>query len=145
MAPTVPEESVVRRVGLALSVVLAVVGLWLWSRRRRGTAAIAEGAAANTTAVAIAVPVVTRTESRSRMVVPVAGTPPTPADISAPTTGPDEPAVLPQAVKVKTSSGLYHTPSSPSWARMHADAWFESEAAAEAAGFRRWDWRRGRS
>jgi hypothetical protein len=25
---------------------------------------------------------------------------------------------------------------------MHADAWFESEDAAAAAGFKRWDWRR---
>ena len=47
-----------------------------------------------------------------------------------------------RAIKAKESSGLYHTPASPSWERMHADAWFESEADAEAAGFKRWDWRR---
>jgi hypothetical protein len=49
------------------------------------------------------------------------------------------------AIKAKESSGLYHTPSSPAWSRMHADAWFETEEAAEAAGFKRWDWRRDRS
>ncbi len=45
-------------------------------------------------------------------------------------------------VKGNAESRLYHTPSSPSWKRLHAEVWFESEAAAEAAGFRRWDWRR---
>src|SRR5262245_53537818 len=48
-------------------------------------------------------------------------------------------------IKAKDESHLYHTPSSPSWERMRADAWFESEEAAEAAGFKRWDWRRSRA
>lgn len=46
------------------------------------------------------------------------------------------------SVKGNADSGLYHTPASPSWKRMKAEAWFESEGAAEAAGFTRWDWRR---
>lgn len=45
-------------------------------------------------------------------------------------------------VKGNADSGLYHTPSSPSWKRMRAEVWFESDAAAEAAGFKPWDWRR---
>ena len=45
-------------------------------------------------------------------------------------------------VKGNADSGLYHTPSSPSWKRMRAEVWFESESAAEAAGFKPWDWRR---
>jgi hypothetical protein len=45
-------------------------------------------------------------------------------------------------VKGNADSGLYHLPASPSWKRMHAGVWFETEEAAEAAGFKRWDWRR---
>jgi len=56
--------------------------------------------------------------------------------------GPDGSGPDGWTIKGNADSGLYHTPSSPSWRRMHAEAWFESEEAAEAAGFRRWDWRR---
>jgi methylphosphotriester-DNA--protein-cysteine methyltransferase len=56
--------------------------------------------------------------------------------------GPDGSGPEGWEVKGNADSGLYHTPSSPSWKRMRAEAWFESEEAAEAAGFRRWDWRR---
>lgn len=45
-------------------------------------------------------------------------------------------------IKGNADSGLYHLPSSPSWKRMRAEVWFESEKAAEAAGFKPWDWRR---
>jgi uncharacterized membrane protein ArfC len=45
-------------------------------------------------------------------------------------------------IKGNADSGLYHGPSSPSYTRMRAEAWFETEEAAEAAGFTRWDWRR---
>lgn len=45
-------------------------------------------------------------------------------------------------IKGNAESGLYHTPASPSWKRMRAQIWFETEEAAEAAGFKRWDWRR---
>ena len=59
--------------------------------------------------------------------------------------GPDGAGPPGWVIKAKDESRLYHTPSSPSWERMHADAWFESEEAAEGAGFRRWDWRRSRT
>jgi hypothetical protein len=48
-------------------------------------------------------------------------------------------------IKGNVDSGLYHLPASPSWKRMHAEVWFGSEEAAEAAGFKRWDWRRSAS
>ncbi len=56
--------------------------------------------------------------------------------------GPDGTGPSGWVIKAKDESHLYHTPASPSWERMHADAWFESEEAAAAAGFKRWDWRR---
>ena len=59
--------------------------------------------------------------------------------------GPDGTGPSGWVIKAKDESHLYHTPASPSWERMHADAWFESEEAAEAAGFKRWDWRRSRA
>jgi hypothetical protein len=34
---------------------------------------------------------------------------------------------------------LFHTTKSPYYKRTKAEAWFETEAAAEAAGFTRWD------
>lgn len=45
-------------------------------------------------------------------------------------------------IKGNADSGLYHTLTSPAWKRLRAEVWFESEAAAEAAGFKPWDWRR---
>jgi hypothetical protein len=48
-------------------------------------------------------------------------------------------------IKGNADSGLYHLPASPSWKRMHAEVGFETEEAAEAAGFKRWDWRRSAS
>jgi hypothetical protein len=84
-------------------------------------------------------------EARSPVQVPVA----VGAVGSEPSAGPAEAgagAAAPPGltIKAKQSSGLYHTPSSPAWSRMHADAWFETEEAAEAAGYKRWDWRRDR-
>ena len=40
-------------------------------------------------------------------------------------------------VKAKTRSMIYHTPSSPAYARTVADTWFTTEDAAVAAGFRK--------
>ena len=42
-------------------------------------------------------------------------------------------------IKGNADSGLYHSPKSPSYKRTKAEAWFETEADAEAAGFLRWD------
>jgi cytoskeletal protein RodZ len=42
-------------------------------------------------------------------------------------------------IKGNADSGLYHSPKSPSYKRTKAEAWFFSEAEAEAAGFTRWD------
>jgi large subunit ribosomal protein L22 len=42
-------------------------------------------------------------------------------------------------VKGNADSMLFHTTDSPYYGRTKAEAWFESEAAAEAAGFARWD------
>lgn len=36
---------------------------------------------------------------------------------------------------------LYHTEDSPYYGRTVADVWFDSESAARAAGFTRWDQR----
>jgi uncharacterized membrane protein ArfC len=47
-------------------------------------------------------------------------------------------------IKGNADSGLYHTPSSPAYKRTRAEAWFESEEAAQAAGFARWDWKQRR-
>jgi hypothetical protein len=147
---------------LALAVIalkVAVIGAWLWLRRREvaGTEDLPPPQAT------VAVPVVVAART-SPTVVPVSAhepTPPVAAVRSGPRSlgpsdvdaahpfGPASATPDPQGagpsgwtIKAKDGSRLYHTPSSPSWARMHADAWFESEDAAEAAGFRRWDWRR---
>lgn len=42
-------------------------------------------------------------------------------------------------IKGNAGSGLYHTVKSPYYKRTKAEAWFETEADAEAAGFVRWD------
>lgn len=59
--------------------------------------------------------------------------------------GPDGSGPEGWSVKGNADSGLYHTPSSPSWKRMRAGVWFDSEEAAQAAGFERWDRRRSAS
>lgn len=61
------------------------------------------------------------------------------------TSGPDGSGPSGWTIKAKASSRLYHLPESLSWERMHADVWFESEEAAKAAGFKRWDWRRNQA
>ena len=43
------------------------------------------------------------------------------------------------AIKGNAQSMLYHTTDSPSYEACKAEAWFETEEAAQAAGFRRWD------
>lgn len=48
------------------------------------------------------------------------------------------------AVKAKTSSGIYHTESSPSFKRTRADVWFRTPEDAERAGFKRSGADRGR-
>jgi hypothetical protein len=40
-------------------------------------------------------------------------------------------------VKAKTTSGIYHTETSPSFKRTRADVWFRSAEDAERAGFKR--------
>lgn len=42
-------------------------------------------------------------------------------------------------IKGNADSMLYHTVDSPYYGRTKAEAWFREEAAAERAGFRRWD------
>ena len=43
------------------------------------------------------------------------------------------------SIKGNAGSMLFHTTQSPYFKRTKAEAWFETEAAAEAAGFTRWD------
>lgn len=45
-------------------------------------------------------------------------------------------------VKGNTDSMLYHTTESPYYGRTKAEAWFQTEDHARAAGFARWDSRR---
>lgn len=45
-------------------------------------------------------------------------------------------------VKGNENSMLFHTPESPSYARMKAEVWFRDEESAAAAGFKHWDRRR---
>jgi type VI protein secretion system component VasK len=47
----------------------------------------------------------------------------------------DEPPVR-ERIKGKRSSGIYHVPGSPAYARTNADVWFDTEDEAVAAGFR---------
>ncbi len=141
-----------RRVGIALLMLialswvlagcLAALSARAWLRRRES----AKHVPARSASATVAVPVVTPAEPRAPVPVPVAAG----AVGSEPTAGPtasgaDAAAPTGFAIKAKESSGLYHTPSSPAWSRMHADVWFEDEEAAQAAGYKRWDWRRDRS
>lgn len=40
-------------------------------------------------------------------------------------------------IKGNQTSMIYHTHDSPAYERTHADVWFDTEPAAEAAGFRK--------
>ena len=99
----------------------------------------------------VVVSVETSAEAQRPVVVPVAaataqaGAGGAPFGPGSAVSGPDGTGPAGWVIKAKDESHLYHTPASPSWERMHADAWFESEEAAEAAGFKRWDWRRSRA
>jgi hypothetical protein len=42
-------------------------------------------------------------------------------------------------VKGNEATMLYHTDASPFFGRTRADVWFDTEEAADAAGFTRWD------
>lgn len=44
-------------------------------------------------------------------------------------------------IKGDADSMLFHTPESPYYGRIKPEAWFDSESAARAAGFTRWDQR----
>lgn len=44
-------------------------------------------------------------------------------------------------IKGNVNSGLYHGEESRGYADTKAEVWFSSEEAAEAAGFKAWDWR----
>ena len=50
-----------------------------------------------------------------------------------------EPEPAPPTVKGNAATMLFHTPESPYYGRVRADVWFESEEAARAAGYGRWD------
>jgi hypothetical protein len=140
-------------VALAIALALEAIGALIWLRRRQQ--AQLQAVPARTTQDGTVVVPVVAPRSRAAVQVPVA--------VAVAAGGPTEadPAIAPEAsdagpaapgpdgrgpdgwtIKAKEGSGLYHTPASPSWERMHADAWFATPEAAEAAGFRRWDWRR---
>lgn len=145
---------------VGVAVVLACVGIWGWLRWRRPSGPGHGGTRAGA-AEPVAIPI--DPGQRPAVAVPVAagvaasrdpGPAPAPARIvrledPAHPFGPGSAA--PRAdgsgptgwsIKGNADSGLYHTTSSPSWRRLRAEAWFETVEAAEAAGFRRWDWRR---
>lgn len=128
---------------LGIALVLAISARVVLRRREA-----AEQAPATPTPASVALPVATPAGSRAPIPVPVAigadGSQASAAEAPASSGSDDSPPVA-LTIKAKRSSRLYHTPSSPAWSRMHADAWFETEEAAEAAGFKRWDWRRDRS
>jgi len=42
-------------------------------------------------------------------------------------------------IKGNEATMLFHTTESPYYARVRADSWFETEEAARAAGYSRWD------
>jgi hypothetical protein len=42
-------------------------------------------------------------------------------------------------IKGNEATMLFHTTESPYYGRVRADAWFESEDEARAAGYSRWD------
>jgi uncharacterized membrane protein ArfC len=45
-------------------------------------------------------------------------------------------------IKGKSGSMLFHSEESPYYRRAKAEAWFRTEEAAVAAGFRPWNWRK---
>jgi hypothetical protein len=118
-----------RRAGLTSSLirigVLALIaggGWWFWKQRRRPAA-----------------------EAPTFPTIPAA--PAVPTEPSEPEPQPsdgdeskhvDEPATI----KGNASSMLYHTPASPSYKRLKAEVWFQTEEEARAAGYRRWDHKR---
>jgi hypothetical protein len=151
-------------VALAIALALEAIGALMWLRRRQQ--AQLQAVPARTTQDGTVVVPVVAPGSRAAVQVPVAvavaAGRPTEADpaiaseadpaiatvasdAGPATPGPDGSGPDGWTIKAKEGSGLYHTPSSPSWERMHADAWFATAEAAEAAGFRRWDWRRNGS
>jgi len=74
--------------------------------------------------------------SRRRRVEPVPET--------QPETQPEEPVEEPvvaaaPVIKGNEATMLFHTTESPYYARVRADSWFETEEAARAAGYSRWD------
>ena len=142
-----------RLVMLGIALALAAVAVWAILRRREDPWTDDDTDAESPQ---VAVPVV-RTRDADPVVVPVAtDAQAVPVPVAAASTSAGEPPFGPGSaapdpdgggpsgwtIKAKDGSRLYHTAASPSWERMHADAWFESEEAAEAAGFKRWDWRR---
>ncbi len=56
--------------------------------------------------------------------------------------GPDGSGPDGWTIKGNAGSGLYHALASPYFTRTKAEVWFETEEAAAAAGFARWDSRR---
>jgi uncharacterized membrane protein ArfC len=128
---------------LGIVAALAGIAVWSWLRRRELDA----GAGPAHSRDPIAVPVEPRAPEPPEPVV-AAASPDAPGDADSPF-GPGSARSFPDGsgpagwtIKGNADSGLYHTQSSPSWGRMHAEVWFETEDAAIAAGFKRWDWRR---
>jgi hypothetical protein len=86
---------------------------------------------------------------RRRTSAPVVTAPP-----ASPGTVPPQPAMSAPASdngddsrtgKIKGNAGsmLYHTVDSPNYKRTKAETWFDTEEEAQAAGFQRWDHKRG--
>jgi hypothetical protein len=129
---------------------MVVVAAVIWSRWRHRGDAWEEELGEDREPVAVPVAVPRASEPVAVAVSASAAVPSAARDGSAfgpgsALPGPDGSGPAGWTIKAKDGSRLYHTAASPSWERMHADAWFESEAAAEAAGFKRWDWRRTRA
>ncbi len=81
-------------------------------------------------------------KSKASVPAPVAALPaPPPGKYGAGSADPEADGSGPEGWEVKGNedSMLFHTPASPSYKRTKAEVWFETEAAAEAAGFTRWD------
>ena len=70
---------------------------------------------------------------------PVTGVDPSEYGAGSALPGPDGSGPRGWAVKGNADSMLYYTAEAPVFARAAADVWFESEDAASAAGFTRWD------
>lgn len=154
---------------MALSAILGGVATWFWSVRKvhrkvpvyeagaKPTPATFVGAAAAPAPVAVEEPAVTQ-EAEATDTPPVEA--PAAATLISPTPVPatEDSPVLPGidvpaatdnphgwTIKGNGDSGLYHTVKSPYYKRTKAEAWFETEADAEAAGFVRWDRRAKKS